>query len=148
VLTDMAGRDPALVVLRFRRNFGQTAAIQAGLDEARGEVVVLMDADLQNDPRDIPMMLAHLEEGHDLVAGWRADRPLLLLGILLIVVGVQLVSLGLVADLLARTYHEAQAKPPYHVRTVIRGAGHHPAVAAEREAVAVLSPSVSRPGAS
>jgi len=266
VLADRAAGDPALVVIRFRRNFGQTAGLQAGLDAARGEVIVTMDADLQNDPADIPMMLDRLREGHDLVAGWRADRkdtfinrrlpsiianriissttkvrlhdygctlkamrrevakelrlygemhrfipviatwvgasvievkvnhrarrfgvskygisrtlrvvldlmtvrfmqsylqrpmqvfglagivtglggfglclwlaaqkliwglplssrPLLLLGILLILVGVQLTSLGLVADVISRTYHESQGKRPYHVRDRIVGAG-------------------------
>lgn len=269
VLEEFARRDPAVVVLRFRRNFGQTAAIQAGLDCARGANVVTMDADLQNDPADIPAMLRKLDEGYDMVAGWRADRkdafinrrlpsmlankiisvatgvrlhdygctlkamrrdvakelrlygemhrfipaiaswfgtkvveqrvnhrarrfgtskygigrtlrvvldlitvrfmqtylvrpmqvfglggilsfaagfflcawlaaeklilgrsigerPLLLLGVLLIVVGVQLVSLGLVADVLSRTYHESQHKPPYHVRSSIVGLGYHP----------------------
>ncbi|MCA9561536.1 MAG: glycosyltransferase family 2 protein [Myxococcales bacterium] len=274
VLTAMAAEDPALVVVQFRRNFGQTAAMQAGLDEARGDLVALMDADLQNDPADIPAMVKALREGdYDLVAGWRAnrqdtfinrklpsmianriissttkvrlhdygctlkvmtrevaksmrlygemhrfipaiadwfgarilemkvnhrarqfgvskygigrtvrvvldllvvrflqvwlvkpmqvfgkwgivssalgfficawlagqklisgttlsDRPMLLLGVLLIVVGIQLVSLGLVADLMARTYHEAQDKRPYTVRRIIRGEGQ-PALAAE-----------------
>jgi glycosyltransferase involved in cell wall biosynthesis len=74
VLKAAAGTDPALHVVRFRRNFGQTAALQAGIDVARGRRVVLMDADLQNDPRDIPAMLAQLDAGYDLVAGWRADR--------------------------------------------------------------------------
>ncbi len=263
-LEERATSDPALVAVRFRRNFGQTAAMQAGLDHASGAVVVTMDADLQNDPQDIPMMVAKLDEGFDLVAGWRAnrkdtfinrrlpsivanwlisrttkvelhdygctlkamradvakelrlygemhrfipaiaswvgatvaevpvnhrarqfgtskygigrtlrvvldlitvrfiqgylgrpmqvfgmaglasfaagtvicawlafsriaygtplsERPLLLLGVLLIVVGVQLVSLGLVADVLSRTYYESQRKPTYHVRTVVRG---------------------------
>ena len=269
VLKQMAAADPALVVLQFRRNFGQTAAMQAGLDAARGDRIALLDADLQNDPADIPMMLDRLSEGNDLIAGWRADRqdtfinrklpsiianklisrvtgvhlhdygctlkvmtsevakemrlygemhrfipaianwagakvlevkvnhrarqfgvskygigrtirvildllvvrfiqvylvkpmqvfglwglisgfvgfmlcaylalqrivwgtplstrPLLLFGVLLIVVGVQLVSLGLVADLLGRTYHEAQDKPPYHIRTRIVGTGYVP----------------------
>jgi glycosyltransferase involved in cell wall biosynthesis len=264
LLRERAELDPAVVAIRFRRNFGQTAALQCGLDHARGQVIALMDADLQNDPRDIPMMLAKLDEGHDLVAGWRADRkdkflsrrlpsivanwiigratgvrlhdygctlkvmraelgkelklygemhrfipalaavigaqivetkvnhrprvygvskygigrtlrvildlttvrfmqqfmvrpmqvfglmglvclllglaicallaflkifygatladrPLLLLGVLLIVVGVQLLSLGLVADLAARTYFESQGRPPYYVRSVVRG---------------------------
>ncbi|HEY6723058.1 MAG TPA: glycosyltransferase family 2 protein [Polyangiaceae bacterium] len=258
--------DPALTVIRFRRNFGQTAALQAGLDSARGRAVALMDADLQNDPADIPAMLEHLERDCDMVAGWRADRkdaffnrrlpsmlanrvisattkvklhdygctlkvmtrevakelrlygemhrfipavaswmgvwviemkvnhrarkfgrsnygigrtirvvldlitvrfmqtylvrpmqvfglagfvsagvglaicswlaidklflgnelsgrPLLLLGVLMIVVGVQLVSLGLVADVVSRTYHESQDKRPYHVREKLEGAG-------------------------
>ncbi|MCB9526298.1 MAG: glycosyltransferase family 2 protein [Myxococcales bacterium] len=266
VLAEAAKTDPALVVVRFRRNFGQTAAMQAGLDEARGANIAFLDADLQNDPADIPAMLQKLDEGHDMVAGWRAnrqdtfvnrklpsmianriissttkvrlhdygctlkvmradlaktlnlygemhrfipaiadwagssiiempvnhrarqfgvskygigrtvrvvldllvvrfmqsyvtkpmqvfglggmasgalgvlillwltlskliwgtplaDRPLLLLGVLLVVVGVQLVSMGLVADLLARTYHEAQGKRPFHVRTRIVGPG-------------------------
>ena len=270
VLREMAKTDPALVVLSFRRNFGQTAAMQAGLDAARGDLVALMDADLQNDPADIPMMIEKLRAGSfDLVAGWRAhrqdtfinrklpsmianriissttkvrlhdygctlkvltqdtakalrlygemhrfipviadwhgarllevpvnhrarqfgtsnygigrtvrvvldlmvvffiqrylvkpmqvfglagiasgglgfmlclflaaqrliygtllaDRPLLLLGVLLIVVGVQLLSMGLIADLIARTYHEAQNKPPYSVRARVDGAGHFP----------------------
>ena len=58
----------------FRRNFGQTAAITAGIDQAQGDTIVLMDADMQNDPADIPMLLAKLEEGYDLVSGWRKDR--------------------------------------------------------------------------
>jgi glycosyltransferase involved in cell wall biosynthesis len=267
LLAEAAARDTALHVLRFRRNFGQTAALQAGLDVSRGRRVVLMDADLQNDPRDIPALLGKLDEGFDLVAGWRYDRkdafwnrrlpsmianriislttkvelhdygctlkamtrevakelrlygemhrfipavanwvgvrvvemkvnhrarqfgktkyglgrtlrvvldlitvrfmqsylvrpmqvfglggfasgalgllicawlvvrklalgedigsrPLLLLGVLLIVVGVQLVSLGLVADVVSRTYHESQSKPPYYVRERIVGPGH------------------------
>lgn len=269
VMRRMAAHDPALVVIRLRRNFGQTAALQAGLDAARGRHIVLMDADLQNDPADIPRMLAKIDEGFDLVAGWRADRkdpfinrrlpsmianriismttkvqlhdygctlkamtrevgkelrlygemhrfipavanwvgvrviempvnhrarqfgttkygigrtlrvildlitvrfmqsylvrpmqvfglagfisgflgfaactllafrkiffaedigsrPLLMLGVLLIVVGVQLVSLGLVADVLSRTYHESQGKRPYYIRDVIAGSGFGP----------------------
>jgi glycosyltransferase involved in cell wall biosynthesis len=264
--------EPRLVLVRFRRNFGQTAAMQAGFDHARGEIVVTMDADLQNDPEDIPMLLARLDEGFDLVAGWRADRkdpflnrrlpsmlanwlisaitkvklhdygctlkamrrevakelrlygemhrfipaiaswvgvtvaevrvnhrarqfgsskygigrtlrvvldlitvrfiqgymgrpmqvfglvglvclgagvvisawlaasrllyatpladrPLLLLGVLLIVVGIQLLSLGLVADVLARTYYESQRKPTYYVRKLLRGGGRADATA-------------------
>lgn len=279
VLERLAAEDPALVVVRFRRNFGQTAAMQAGLDHARGELVALMDADLQNDPADIPMMIERLREGYDLVAGWRADRqdafvnrklpsmianriisrstgvelhdygctlkvmtrevardlrlygemhrfipaiadwsgarilevkvnhrarqfgvskygigrtvrvvldllvvlfiqrflvkpvqvfglaglvsgavgfliclglavqklfggadladrPLLLLGVLLIIVGVQLVSMGLLADLLARTYHESQGKKPYTVRARIVGEGSRPAP----EAIAAPAP--------
>ena len=264
VLRRAAQADPQLCVIGLRRNFGQTAALQAGLDASRGQAVVLMDADLQNDPADIPAMLRKLNEGYDLVAGWRADRkdafwnrrlpsqianrvisittqvqlhdygctlkamtralakelrlygemhrfipavanwvgvrviemkvnhrarqfgetkygigrtirvvldlitvrfmqtylvrpmqvfglagiltgasgvllcawlaaiklfyseeigsrPLLMLGVLLIVVGVQLLSLGLVADVLSRTYHESQGKPPYYIRETIRG---------------------------
>jgi len=61
-------------VVSFRRNFGQTAAIAAGLDYSSGEIIVLLDADLQNDPADIPMMLEKLDEGYDLVSGWRKNR--------------------------------------------------------------------------
>lgn len=61
-------------VVVFRRNFGQTAAIEAGIDHARGDTIVLLDADLQNDPADIPLLLAKLDEGYDLVSGWRKDR--------------------------------------------------------------------------
>lgn len=264
LLAQHAQTDPNLCVVRFRRNFGQTAAMQAGLDAARGRRIVLLDSDLQNDPKDIPRILEKLDEGYDLVAGWRkrrkdtfinrrlpsmianriislttrvklhdygctlkamtrsvakelrlygemhrfipavaswigvrvaemevnhrprqfgstkygigrtlrvvldlitvrfmqrylvrpmqvfgsagvfsgflgvlaccwlvfrkfvydediGSRPLLLLGILLIVVGVQLLSLGLVADVVSRTYHESQGKPPYYVREVLRG---------------------------
>jgi len=266
ILERAAQTDPALTVVKFRRNFGQTAAMQAGFDHARGAVIATIDADLQNDPKDIPRLIEYIHQGYDLVAGWRADRkdtfinrrlpsilanwliswitsvklhdygctlkvmtsdvakelrlygemhrfipvvaswmgvriveakvnhrarlfgkskygigrtirvvldlitvrfiqsylarpmqifglagflcfcagglisawlaieklvyhatlsdrPLLLLGVLLIVVGMQLVSLGLVADVLARTYFESQKKPSYYVRTVLRGDG-------------------------
>lgn len=262
LMQQLASTDPRLVVIGLRRNFGQTAALQAGLDFARGRRIALMDADLQNDPADIPQMLSLIDQGYDLVAGWRKDRkdaflnrrlpsmianriislttkvplhdygctlktmtrevgkelrlygemhrfipaianwvgvrvvevpvnhrprqfgttkygigrtlrvvldlitvrfmqtylvrpmqvfglagiasaflgllvclwlvfqklmfnqdigsrPLLLLGVLLIVVGVQLLSLGLVADVLSRTYHESQNKRPYYVRHII-----------------------------
>jgi glycosyltransferase involved in cell wall biosynthesis len=75
VLRSLVEKDPVHVrVLSFRRNFGQTAAIAAGLDHACGEIIVLLDADMQNDPADIPMLLAKLDEGYDLVSGWRKDR--------------------------------------------------------------------------
>jgi glycosyltransferase involved in cell wall biosynthesis len=88
ILVDDGSRDRSLEVLRgyamkdgehvrvvsFRRNFGQTAAIAAGIDHASGSTIVLLDADLQNDPADIPMLLAKLDEGYDLVSGWRKDR--------------------------------------------------------------------------
>lgn len=75
VLTSLVERDAEHVrVLSFRRNFGQTAAIAAGIDHACGEIIVLMDADMQNDPADIPILLAKLDEGYDLVSGWRKDR--------------------------------------------------------------------------
>lgn len=66
--------DENLKVISFRKNFGQTAALSAGFDHARGETVITMDADLQNDPADIPALLAKIEEGYDLVNGWRHDR--------------------------------------------------------------------------
>lgn len=289
VLENLAETDPALRVAQFRRNFGQTAAMQAGLDAAQGAVVVTMDADLQNDPRDIPRMLEKLDEGYDMVAGWRSKRkdtfinrrlpsilanglisrttkvhlhdygctlkamrlelvremhlygemhrfipvmasligakivelpvnhrarqfgeskygigrtvrvvldlitviflqkflvrpvqvfglwglgafgsgglictylayeklaygvdiggrPLLLLGVLLVLVGVQLLSLGLVADLVGRTYHEAQNKSPYYIRRwagepatsapgqLKRARAQHPSIAEPTEA--------------
>ena len=61
-------------IVALRRNFGQTAAIAAGLDHAQGEIIVLMDADMQNDPADIPMLLEKIDEGYDLVSGWRVER--------------------------------------------------------------------------
>ncbi|MEL7643781.1 MAG: glycosyltransferase family 2 protein, partial [bacterium] len=61
-------------VVGLRRNFGQTAAIAAGIDHSDGDVIILMDADLQNDPADIPMMVQKIEEGYDLVSGWRKRR--------------------------------------------------------------------------
>ena len=74
-LREAAAKDPEHVrVIGLRRNFGQTAAIAAGVDHTTGEIIVLMDADLQNDPSDIPAMLAKLDEGYDLVSGWRKDR--------------------------------------------------------------------------
>lgn len=69
-----AARRPALRVILFRRNAGQTAAFDAGFRGASGDVVVTMDADLQNDPRDIPALLAKLDEGYDFVTGWRKHR--------------------------------------------------------------------------
>ncbi|HMJ15021.1 MAG TPA: glycosyltransferase family 2 protein [Polyangiaceae bacterium] len=266
-LEERAKTDASLTLVKFRRNFGQTAAMQAGFDHARGEVIVTMDADLQNDPLDIAQVLEQIDAGYDLVSGWRAhrkdtlisrrlpsmlanaliskitgvrlhdygctlkamrgdvarelrlygemhrfipaiaswmgvsvkelkvnhrprvagvskygigrttrvildlitvrfiqgylarpmqvfgmagllsfglgssvclllavqrlvygsplaDRPLLLLGVLLTVVGIQLLSLGLIADVLARTYFESQGKRSYHVRKLIQGRGH------------------------
>jgi glycosyltransferase involved in cell wall biosynthesis len=74
-LVEIEGRDRRVRVLRLRRNFGQTAAFSAGFDHARGEIVVTSDGDLQNDPADIPRLVARLEEGpFDLVCGWRKDR--------------------------------------------------------------------------
>ena len=73
-LAALHGRDPRVVVIRFRRNFGQTAAFAAGFDRARGRIIVTLDGDLQNDPRDLPALVARLEEGFDLVSGWRRER--------------------------------------------------------------------------
>lgn len=75
LLRKFAKEDPRHVTaIALRRNFGQTPAIAAGIDHADGEVIVLMDADLQNDPEDIPLLLEKIEEGYDVVSGWRADR--------------------------------------------------------------------------
>jgi len=74
VMRDLAARDGHLRVVRFRRNYGQTAAFAAGFDRAQGEVVITLDADLQNDPADIPALLDKITEGYDVVSGWRVDR--------------------------------------------------------------------------
>lgn len=75
VLEGLVKKDSKHVrVVVFRRNFGQTAAIAAGIDHSQGEIIVLLDADMQNDPADIPMLLEKLDEGYDLVSGWRKDR--------------------------------------------------------------------------
>ncbi len=66
--------DPNLVIIRLRRRFGQTAAMSAGLDHAQGEVIIMMDGDLQNDPQDIPRLLDKMQEGYDIVSGWRKNR--------------------------------------------------------------------------
>ncbi len=73
-LAELAVQDPHIRVVSFRRNFGQTAAVQAGIDNSRGEIVVLMDGDMQNDPHDIPRLLDQLDAGYDVVSGWRKDR--------------------------------------------------------------------------
>lgn len=74
LLNEIAARDPRFTIIRFRRNFGQTAGFAAGFAQARGEVVITMDADLQNDPMDIPKLMAKMDEGYDIVSGWRKDR--------------------------------------------------------------------------
>lgn len=73
-LREAARKRRELKVVSFRRNSGQTAALMAGIDHAAGEVIVSLDADLQNDPEDIPRLLAKLNEGFDVVSGWRKDR--------------------------------------------------------------------------
>jgi glycosyltransferase involved in cell wall biosynthesis len=267
ILARLQALDPHLRVIRFRRNFGQTAAFAAGFDHARGRIIATSDGDLQNDPRDIPRLIEVLDRGHDIVCGWRkvrkdaflsrrlpsivanrlisiatgvhlhdygcslkvfradvvkplklygemhrflpaiaseqgvsiaevvvnhrerrhgrskygigrtvrvildlmtvkfllsystrpvqifgligfgmglpgaailawlayvrltgqqaiGDRPLLLFGILLVFTGVQLVTLGLLAEMQARTYHESQQKPTYVIREVLEGSSH------------------------
>jgi glycosyltransferase involved in cell wall biosynthesis len=74
IMLELRRQYPVLRIVRFRRNFGQTAALSAGFDHARGELVVTLDGDLQNDPADIPAMVRKLEEGWDIVAGWRRRR--------------------------------------------------------------------------
>lgn len=73
-LKERTRSDPALVVVRLRKNFGQTAALSAGFDYARGDLIVTMDGDRQNDPADIPRLLEKLREGYDIVSGWRVHR--------------------------------------------------------------------------
>jgi glycosyltransferase involved in cell wall biosynthesis len=74
ILREIAALDPRVTGLRLRRNFGQTAALAAGFDYARGEVIIAMDGDLQHQPEDIPRFIAKLEEGYDVVSGWRQNR--------------------------------------------------------------------------
>lgn len=74
ILKELASRDGRLKVIRFRRNFGQTAAMAAGFDAASGAVIIPMDGDLQNDPADIPLLIEKLHEGYDVVSGWRRNR--------------------------------------------------------------------------
>lgn len=73
-LAAIANKDSRVRVIGFRRNFGQTAALSAGIDHAEGDIIIPIDGDLQNDPEDIPRLLAKLEEGYDVVSGWRVDR--------------------------------------------------------------------------
>ena len=74
VLKEIAGRDPEVKWIRFRRNYGQTAALHAGIDRSGGEILVTLDGDLQNDPHDIPALLEKLSEGYDIVLGAREKR--------------------------------------------------------------------------
>jgi glycosyltransferase involved in cell wall biosynthesis len=73
-LRAIADLDPRVKVVSFRKNCGQTAAIQAGFDHSEGKVVITLDGDLQNDPADFGLLLRHIEEGYDVVSGWRRDR--------------------------------------------------------------------------
>ncbi|MBI3440713.1 MAG: glycosyltransferase family 2 protein [Proteobacteria bacterium] len=74
ILMELAGKDQRVKIINFRRNFGQTAAMMAGIDYAVGDIIIPMDGDMQNDPADIPQLLAKLDEGYDVVSGWRRDR--------------------------------------------------------------------------
>jgi glycosyltransferase involved in cell wall biosynthesis len=74
IMSDLHARDPRVKVIQFRRNFGQTAAFSAGFAHARGRIIVTADGDLQNNPKDIPALVAKLESGYDIVCGWRRDR--------------------------------------------------------------------------
>jgi len=74
LLANLVEIDARLKVIRLRRNFGQTAALSAGFDEAQGSVIVSLDGDLQHAPEDIPALLAKIEEGYDIASGWRKDR--------------------------------------------------------------------------
>ena len=74
LLNQLAEKDPMAKVIHFRRNYGQTAAMMAGIDFASGDVIIPIDADLQNDPDDIPKLLAKLDEGFDVCSGWRKNR--------------------------------------------------------------------------
>jgi glycosyltransferase involved in cell wall biosynthesis len=74
LLDELAEKDSNVKVVHFRRNFGQTAAMMAGFNYATGDIIIPMDGDLQNEPADIPLLLAKLDEGFDVVSGWRKDR--------------------------------------------------------------------------
>ena len=74
LLDDIAANDGRVTAVHFTRNYGQTAAMMAGMDHARGDIIVPMDGDLQNDPADVAKLLAKLDEGYDVVSGWRKDR--------------------------------------------------------------------------
>jgi glycosyltransferase involved in cell wall biosynthesis len=73
-LGEIAARDGRVRVVSFRRNFGQTAAVQAGIDNSRGDILIFMDGDMQNDPHDIPRLLEKIDEGYEVVSGWRKNR--------------------------------------------------------------------------
>ncbi|MBV9304038.1 MAG: glycosyltransferase family 2 protein [Acidobacteriaceae bacterium] len=74
LLSNLVETDNRLKVIRLRRNFGQTAALAAGFDEAQGDLIVTLDGDLQHDPEDIPLLLEKIEEGYDIASGWRKNR--------------------------------------------------------------------------
>jgi glycosyltransferase involved in cell wall biosynthesis len=74
VLKHFHEKDQSVKIIRFRRNFGQTAALSAGFDHAKNDIIMTMDGDMQNDPQDIPKFIENINEGYDIVCGWRADR--------------------------------------------------------------------------
>lgn len=74
VLSEIYEHDPRVHIVRLRKNFGQTAALKAGFDFARGEIIIAMDGDLQHDPEEIPQFIAKMKEGYDIVSGWRVER--------------------------------------------------------------------------
>lgn len=74
IIKEIGEKDKTVVGVNFRRNFGQTAAMSAGFEVARGNIIITMDGDLQNDPEDIPKLLEKIDEGYDIVSGWRKDR--------------------------------------------------------------------------
>jgi len=74
IVQELIERDPKITVVTFRKNFGQTAAMTAGFDYSRGKIIITMDGDLQNDPADIPKLLDHINNGYDMVTGWRYKR--------------------------------------------------------------------------
>ena len=74
LLEEIAAVDSRVLVVKLRRNFGQTSALAAGFDHAQGEFVLAMDGDLQHDPLEVPSFIAKLEEGYDVVSGWRSER--------------------------------------------------------------------------
>ena len=138
VLKELAARDARVKVVRLRRNFGQTPALQAGIDYSSGEVLITMDGDLQNDPADIPVLLDKLAEGYDAVLGLRAKRQdrLLLrripsyLGNWIIrkVTGVHIKDMG--CTLRAMRRELAEALPLYgELHRFVPVLGHHPRVA-------------------
>lgn len=73
-IKELSSKDRPVVAIQFKRNFGQTAALAAGIEHARGDIIVTLDSDLENDPADIPLLLKKLEEGFDVVSGWRQNR--------------------------------------------------------------------------
>src|SRR5579863_5967466 len=74
ILSEISNDDERVIVVRLRRNFGQTAALKAGFDHSRGEVIISMDGDLQHDPAEIPRFIEKMKEGFDIVSGWRVAR--------------------------------------------------------------------------